>query len=150
MTTVKLTRDGKKQLEKELEELKNQRGEIAERLATAQEYGDLKENSEYSSARSDQGVLETRISEIEGLLKNATIISGGKGDKVALGGKVKLESTFGKQVYTIVGAVEANPLEFKLSDESPLGSVIIGKKVGEIAMISTPVGDVEYKIMEIT
>ena len=149
MTIVKLTKDGKRQLEKELEDLKNQRVEIAERLATAREFGDLRENAEYSSARSDQGVLETRILEIEEMLKTAEIISGGKGDKVALGSRVKLESKFGKQEYAIVGAVEANPLEFKLSEESPLGSELIGKKVGETVTISTPSGDVLYKILEI-
>jgi transcription elongation factor GreA len=150
MATVKLTRDGKKQLENELKELKEQRVEIAERLASAREFGDLKENSEYSSARSDQQVLETRILEVEDMLKNAVVISAKKGDKVQLGAKVKLESKFGKQEYSIVGAVEANPLEFKLSEESPLGGALIGKKVGEMAVISTPSGDVEYKITEIS
>jgi len=145
--TIKLTVDGKKQLENELGELKAKRGEIAERLAEARKFGDLKENAEYSSARSDQGVLETRIMEIEEMLKKAEIIKTKKSDKIALGSSVSLESKFGKQEYAIVGAIEANPLEFKLSEASPLGSVLIGKKAGETATISTPSGDVEYKIV---
>jgi transcription elongation factor GreA len=129
--TVNITADGLKDLEKELEELKARRPELAEKIATARSYGDLSENEDYSAARGEQKVVEGRILEIEEILKNASIIKGGKKDKVVLGATVSLDMGGKKVEYTIVGPTEANPLEGKLSNESPIGKLVFGKKAGE-------------------
>ena len=129
--SVNLTAEGKKELEKELDELIKSRPAIAERIATAQAFGDLSENEEYSSARNEQKVAEGRILEIQDILKNAKIIRGGKKDKVGLGVTVVLDMGGRKVEYTLVGPTEANPLEGKISNESPIGKAIFGHKVGE-------------------
>lgn len=128
---VNITAAGRKDLEKELEELKARRPELAEKIATARSYGDLSENEDYSAARGEQKVVEGRILEIEDILLHAKIIKSGKREKVAMGSTVTLESDGKKNTYTLVGAVEANPLEGKISNESPIGKAIFGKKVGE-------------------
>ena len=128
---VHLTLDGKKDLEKELKDLIARRPEIAEKIATARAFGDLSENEEYSSARAEQKMVENRILEIQDILKNAKIIRAGKRGSVALGVNVKLDLGGRKMEYTIVGATEANPSGGKISDESPIGKVIMGHKVGE-------------------
>jgi transcription elongation factor GreA len=128
---VNITAAGRKDLEKELEELKARRPELAEKIATARSYGDLSENEDYSAARGEQKVVEGRILEIEDILLHAKIIKAGKKEKVAMGSTVTLESDGKKNTYTLVGAVEANPLEGKISNESPIGVAIFGKKVGE-------------------
>ena len=129
--SVNLTAEGKKELEKELDELIKGRPAIAERIATARAFGDLSENEEYSSARNEQKVAEGRILEIQEILKNAKIIRGGKKDKVALGATVALDMGGRKVEYTLVGPTEANPLEGKISNESPIGKAIFGRKAGE-------------------
>jgi transcription elongation factor GreA len=129
--SISLTAEGKKELEKELEELIANRPAITERIATARAFGDLSENEEYSSARNEQKLAESRILEIEEILKNASIIKGGKKDKVVLGASVSLDMGGKKVDYTIVGPTEANPLEGKLSNESPIGKLVFGKKAGE-------------------
>ena len=129
--SISLTAEGKKELEKELEELIANRPAITERIATARAFGDLSENEEYSSARNEQKLAESRILEIEDILKNASIIKGGKKDKVVLGASVTLDMGGKKVDYTIVGPTEANPLEGKLSNESPIGKLVFGKKAGE-------------------
>lgn len=129
--SVNLTAEGKKELEKELEELIKNRPAIAERIATARAFGDLSENEEYSSARNEQKVAEGRILEIQEILKNAKIIRGGKKDKVALGATVALDMGGNTVEYTLVGPTEANPLEGKISNESPIGKAIFGRKAGE-------------------
>ena len=128
---VHLTADGKKDLEKELEDLIARRPEIAEKIATARAFGDLSENEEYSSARAEQKMVENRILEIQDILKNAKVIRASKKDKVSLGTNVKIDLGGRKLEYTVVGAAEANPLEGKISNESPIGKVIMGLKVGE-------------------
>ncbi len=129
--SINLTAEGKKELEKELAELIAGRLEIAEKIATARSFGDLSENEEYSSARNEQKMAESRILEIQEILKSAQIIKGGKKDKVALGACVALDLG-GKNVeYTLVGPTEANPLEGKISNESPIGKALVGKKAGE-------------------
>ena len=122
--SISLTAEGKKELEKELEELIANRPAITERIATARAFGDLSENEEYSSARNEQKLAESRILEIEDILKNASIIKGGKKDKVVLGAAVTLDMGGKKVDYTIVGPTEANPLEGKISNESPIGKAI--------------------------
>ena len=129
--SVNLTAEGKKELEKELDELIKGRPAIAERIATARAFGDLSENEEYSSARNEQKVAEGRILEIQEILKNAKVIRGGKKDKVALGATVALDMGGRKVEYTLVGPTEANPLEGKISNESPIGKAIFGCKAGE-------------------
>jgi transcription elongation factor GreA len=145
-----ITEEGKKQLEAELETLKGRRGEIAEKIAEARDYGDLSENAEYDAAREDQGVVETRIAEIEDILQNAEIIEGGKKDEVGLGSVVELKTGAKTVTYTVVGPVEADPLEGKVSNESPIGEALMGKKVGDDASITTPKGELHYKIVSIS
>ena len=144
--TVDITAAGRAELEKELEELKARRPEIAEKIATARSYGDLSENEDYSAARGEQKVIEGRILEIEDILLHAKIIKSAKREKVAMGSTVTLESDGKKNTYTLFGAVEANPLEGKISNESPIGVAIFGKKVGE--EVKLPNGKI-FKVSEI-
>lgn len=144
-----ITLDGKKELETELTELKARRGHVADKIAEARDYGDLSENAEYDAAREEQGLLETRIAEIEDILNNAELIKGGSKKAVGLGSHVDLKLK-GKIVsYIVVGPVEADPLEGKISNESPLGLALFGKKVGDTATINTPKGEVTYAIDQI-
>ena len=129
--TVNITAEGKKELEKELEELIKNRPVISERIAVARSFGDLSENEEYSSARNEQKVAEGRILEIQDILKNAKIIRGGKKTKVDLGAQISLNMDGKKMEYTLVGPTEANPLEGKISNESPIGKALFGHKAGE-------------------
>lgn len=129
--SVDLTAEGKKELERELEELIAERPVIAEKIATARSFGDLSENEEYSSARNEQKMAESRILEIQEILKNAKVIRGGKKDKVALGATVALDFGGKKMEYTLVGPTEANPLEGKISNESPIGKALMDKNAGE-------------------
>lgn len=129
--SISLTAEGKKELEKELDELIKGRPAIAERIAIARSFGDLSENEEYSSARNEQKVAESRIMEIQDILKNAKVIRGGKKTKVDLGATVTLNMNGKKVTYTVVGTTEANPLEGKISNESPIGKALLGHKAGE-------------------
>lgn len=129
--SISLTAEGKKELEQELDELIKNRPMIAEKIATARAFGDLSENEEYSSARNEQKMAEGRILEIQDILKNAKIIRGGKKSAVALGAMVVLDMGGREVTYTLVGATEANPLEGKISDASPIGKAVLGHKAGE-------------------
>lgn len=144
-----ITTDGKKELEAELEELKGRRGAIADKIAEARDYGDLSENAEYDAARETQGLVESRIAEIEDILLNAEIITTSRGSKISIGSKVELRS--GKKTFTyyIVGPVEADPLEGKISNESPIGVALMGKKEGDTATITTPKGEINYEIVKV-
>lgn len=128
-----LTKDGIAELETEVSELIGQRSAIADRIKTAREFGDLAENAEYSSARQEQEKVEGRISEIQNILLNAEVIKAPKGDsKVQLGSKVTLKDDKGTvKEFQVVGTVEADPLHGKISDESPIGTALMGKKVGD-------------------
>lgn len=128
---ISLTAEGKKELEKELDELIKNRPAIAEKIATARAFGDLSENEEYSSARNEQKMAEGRILEIQDILKNAKIIRAGKKTKVVLGATISLNMGGKKVKYILVGPTEANPLEGKISDASPIGKVLLGRKTGE-------------------
>ena len=146
-----ITEDGKKELELELEELKSRRGEIADKIASARDFGDLSENAEYDAAREEQGLVETRIVEIEDILQNASIIKATPGSStIGLGSRVELKVGDKTVTYTIVGPVEANPLEGKISNESPIGLQLMGKKVGDNVSIKTPKGEVVYEITKIS
>lgn len=147
---TQLTEAGLSELVAELEELKSSRTEIADRIAEARDHGDLRENSEYDAARTEQAAVETRIAEIEELMRNVEIITGGH-HVVRIGSVVKLERlTDQKQfTYTIVSSVEANPADNKISDESPVGAALLDKKAGDVAQVTTPKGLVEYKILSL-
>ena len=142
-----ITDEGRLELEAELTELKGRRGAIADKIAEARDYGDLSENAEYDAAREEQGLVESRIAEIEDVLLNAEIITATGGDTVRLGSKVELKTGSKKVSYHVVGPVEANPLEGKISNESPIGIALLGKKVGDTATITTPKGDVTYEVV---
>ena len=144
-----ITAEGKKELEAELVELKSRRGEVAEKISDARDFGDLSENAEYDAAREEQGLLETRIAEIEEIITNAEIIKASKKSAIGLGSSVELKTGNKTVKYTIVGPVEANPLEGKVSNESPIGMALYGKKVDDKVTISTPKGDIHYTVVSI-
>jgi len=144
-----ITEKGKTDLENELAELKGRRGDIADKIAAARDFGDLSENAEYDAAREEQGLVETRIAEIEDILQNAELIQVSGSSHVVLGNTVTLQSAEKTVSYTVVGPVEADPLEGKISNESPIGQVLIGKVVGDEVVISTPKGEVSYTIADI-
>jgi len=129
--TVDLTKEGKAELEKELKERIAERETIKEKIATARAFGDLSENEDYSAARNEQKLNETRISEIEEILKNAKVIANRGHEKVGMGAKVTVSLAGKKYTYSIVGPVEANPLEGRVSDQSPIGKALLGKRAGE-------------------
>jgi transcription elongation factor GreA len=147
-----LTKQGVDELQAELAELIAQRTVIADRIKTAREFGDLSENMEYSAARQDQERNESRITEIEHILKNVQVITAPKSDsKVVLGSSVKLKTEGGKtKEFQVVGTVEADPLNGKISDESPIGKALMGKKEGDEVEIKTPVETAVYKIADIS
>ena len=147
-----LTKQGVDELKAELEDLVAQRSVIAEQIKTAREFGDLGENMEYTAARQEQERNENRITEIEHILQNVQVISAPDNNgKVELGATVKLKSEGGKsKEFQVVGTVEADPLEGKISDESPLGQAVLGKKKGEAVEIKTPSETATYKIVEIS
>ena len=144
-----ITLEGKKELELELVDLKSRRGAVADKIAEARDFGDLSENAEYDAAREEQGLLETRIAEIEDIINNAEIIKATKKSTIGLGSRVELKTGAKKVEYTIVGPVEANPIEGKISNESPIGMALYGKKVDDKVTITTPKGDISYTIVSI-
>jgi transcription elongation factor GreA len=152
---VILTPDGYKQLKSELDRLRTEkRREIAERIAAAREFGEIAENAEYDDAKNEQMMLEHRIAQLEERFANARVIDVKKVDTsvVSIGSVVRLRDVDAKQTveYFIVGSAEANPAEQKLSNESPVGKAIIGRKKGETVEVITPRGSkVKFKIMEI-
>ncbi len=141
-----ITSEGKAELEQELGELKARRQEVAEKIAAARDYGDLSENAEYDAAREEQGIVESRVIEIEDILQNFELIKPKKSNGIiGIGSTVELKN--GKKVtYRIVGPVEADPLEGKISNESPIGAALMGKKVGEKVTIETPKGATTYTV----
>ncbi len=153
--SIMITAEGLKQLEEELDLLKGEkRREIAEKIKVARSYGDLSENSEYDDAKNEQAILEARIATIEATLKVAVVIdeSGMSNEIVHVGSKVRLENiSAGKEVtYRITGSNEANPREFKISDESPVGKGLLGHQVGDVVEIETPAGAMGFKVLEIS
>ena len=150
-----MTYEGVKKLESELEYLKTvKRKEITEKIKVALGYGDLSENSEYDEAKNDQAFTEGRIIQLENMLKNAEVVDESEipSDVVSVGAKVRVKDyDFDEEVeYNIVGSAEANPMEFKISNESPVGAGLLGKKVGDIVEISVPDGISKYEILEIS
>ncbi|MFZ1258534.1 MAG: transcription elongation factor GreA [Candidatus Saccharimonas sp.] len=147
--TYQITEEGRKELELELSDLKSRRGEIAEKIAEARDYGDLSENAEYDSAREEQGLVETRIAEIEDILMNAEEIKARKSSTIHLGSNVEIKHGSKKFNYTLVGPVEADPMNGKISNESPIGVALMGKAAGEEVTITTPKGTTTYIITAI-
>ncbi len=147
-----LTQEGVDELKTELAQLTALRAPIAERIKTAREFGDLSENAEYSSARQEQERVEGRIAEIENILLNVEIIKKPRGGRlVQLGSFVKLKNGGGKaKEFQVVGTVEADPLKGKISDESPIGQALLGRKEGEEVEIKTPAETSKYKIVDIS
>lgn len=150
--TFKMTTAGKAELEAELEKLKTEgRVDIAEKLKVARSYGDLSENSEYDEAKSEQAKIEARINELEYQLDHAVIIDSGDKDSVSMGSKVTVlrKSDNTEAVYEIVGFSQSNPTEGKISDESPVGTALMGAKVGETVTVEAPIGNLEFEIKAI-
>jgi transcription elongation factor GreA len=151
---VILTYEGLKKLEDELEQLRGpKRMEIKERIKMALSFGDITENSEYDEAKNEQAYIEGRIALLETMLKNAKVIDEDdvSTDKVTIGSKVRLLDMELKEetVYTIVGSTEADPAQYKISNESPVGNALIHKKCGDIIEVSVPDGIIKFKILKI-
>lgn len=151
---VVMTYDGLKKMEQELENLKTvRRKEVAEKIKEARGQGDLSENADYDAAKEEQGEIESRIVQLENLLRNAEVIDEDvlKMDVVNLGSKVTvLDVEFDEEMeYTIVGSTEADPMNGRISNESPLGMALLGQKVGATVMADTPDGEVAFKILNI-
>ena len=154
MKDVILTKEGYERLRDEIEHLQtDRRREIADRIKTAREFGDIAENAEYDDAKNEQAMLEARIAKLQERLAGARVIEKREiaKDVVSIGAKVRLRDVDAKQTveYHLVGSAEANPAEHKLSNESPVGKAIIGKKKGETVEVATPRGSLKYKILEI-
>jgi transcription elongation factor GreA len=151
---VILTPEGYGKLKEEIEYLSTiKRREVAERIKHAREFGDITENSEYDDAKNEQAMLEHRIAMLEERLQNARVIDAGEvtTDVVGLGTKVRLKDLDANETveYTIVGSAEANPSEHRLSNESPVGKAILGRKKGETVEVSAPRGSIKFKILDI-
>ncbi|MGM9519288.1 MAG: transcription elongation factor GreA [Phascolarctobacterium sp.] len=152
---TQITAEGLRKLEEELAQRKGPiREEIVERLKEARAQGDLSENSEYDQAKEDQGKNESRIVELELMIKTAVIIdttTSGKEGIVSLGCTVILKDveTGEEETYTVVGTTEADPFNNKISNESPVGTAILGKKVHDVVVANTPAGELSYEILEV-
>ncbi len=153
MSTQYLTIEGEKELRKELEKLTGPiRQEIAKRLKSAIEMGDLSENAEYKAIKEEQGFIEGRIQDIEFILHEAVIIKGDNSnhDTVTVGAKVTIqEEDYPEEIYHLVGSKEADPDIGRISNESPIGQALIGKKVGDELKVQTPGGTLNFKILKI-
>ncbi len=154
---VFLTKEGLEKLKAELHHLKTvRRKEVAARIKEAREYGDIVENSEYDDAKNEQAFVEGRIKDLESLLRNVKIIeeedeSPGGNHEVKIGSTVEIRDAESgeKFTYTLVGSAEADPSENKISNESPVGSAILGRKVGDKVEVEVPAGLIEYEILNI-
>ena len=152
---IYITKEGLKKLEEELDNLKNvKRKEVMDRLKEAISYGDLSENSEYEEAKNEQAFVEGRIIELEEKIKKAEIISEKKGkakaDSVQIGATVTIQNlTDGDEpeTYTIVGSTEADPMNNRISNESPIGMAVIGKHAKDVVKVEAPAGILEYKVI---
>lgn len=149
-----MTQAGKDKLEAELHFLKTERRqEVVERIKIARDFGDLSENSEYDSAKEEQAFVETRIAQVEKMIRNAVIIENNGEDQgiVALGKSVTFKELPDGEIetYTIVGSAEADPFEGKISNDSPIAKSLLGKEIGSEVSVATPGGDIEVKIVGI-
>ena len=154
MKEVILTAEGHNKLKEEIEHLSTvKRREVAERIKQAREFGDITENSEYDDAKNEQAMLEHRIATLEERLASAHVVNKKEipTGVVAVGTKVRLRDVDARETieYHIVGSAEANPAEYKLSNESPVGKAIMGRKKGETVEVAAPRGSLKFKIMDI-
>ncbi len=146
-----LSPEGYEALRAELHDMVNfRRAEVAARIHDAKEHGDLSENAEYEEAKNEQAFVEGRIQALEGMLKTAVLIENGGTDHVAIGSTVEVESGDGTETFTIVGSAEARPADGKISNESPVGRALLGKRVGEGVVVRAPAGDVTYRVKSIS
>ncbi|MBQ9011677.1 MAG: transcription elongation factor GreA [Bacilli bacterium] len=150
--TIYVTKQGLEDMKKELDYLQTvKRPEVIETLKEARALGDLSENAEYDAARNEQSEVENKILSLTQMIENAEVIGEAGTDEVSIGNTVEIEyvSDGEKEVYTIVGSTEADPFENKISNESPIAQAIIGKKVGDVASVSSPNGEYDVKIISI-
>src|SRR5690625_4936086 len=148
-----MTQQGKEKLEEELHFLKTERRqEVVERIKIARDFGDLSENSEYDSAKEEQAFVETRIAQVEKMIRNAVIIENDNADIVSVGKSVTfIELPDGEEeTYTIVGSAEADPFEGKISNDSPMAKSLIGHKEGDEVSVPTPGGSIDVKIIKVS
>ncbi len=147
-----LSKEGLTKLRSELDEMISvKRPEVANRIHDAKEHGDLSENAEYEDAKNEQAFVEGKIQTLEALIKNATIIDENHStEHVQIGSTVSVESTDGAETFTIVGSAEAKPGEGRISNESPVGRALLGKRKGDKILVRVPAGDFSYKIVSIT
>ena len=147
-----LSKEGLEQLRKELEELVNvRRAEVAARIHEAKEHGDISENAEYEDAKNEQAFVEGRIQSLSALIKNAVVIDENHSTThVQIGSTVTVQSDDGKEKFTIVGSAEAAPAEGRISNESPVGRALLGRKKGDTIVVTVPAGDTSYKILGIS
>lgn len=151
---IRMSAEGFKDLEKQLEYLKNvRRAEVAQKLKEARSFGDLSENAEYDEAKNEQGKLYSRIAELEEIIKHAVVVTGDSyaADEVSPGCRfiVKDLEEDEEEEYHFVGSQEADPMDGKISDESPFGKAMLGKKVGDVVEVEAPIGIVKYEIIKI-
>ncbi|MBM7866484.1 transcription elongation factor GreA [Heliobacterium gestii] len=151
---VMLTAEGLKKLEEELEFLKSQkRGQVAERIKQAIDYGDISENSEYEDAKNEQAFVEGRIITLEKMLRNAKLIEGGESETnvVTIGARVLLKDLEDDSEfeYTIVGSAEADPSQLRISNVSPVGKALLGQPKGSVVEVQVPMGKIKYEIVDI-
>jgi transcription elongation factor GreA len=147
-----LSKEGLEQIRAELDELVNaKRAEVAARIHEAKEHGDITENAEYEDAKNEQAFVEGRIQTLSALVKNAVVIEENhQTTHVQIGSKVTLQSEDGKESFQIVGSAEAAPADGKISNESPVGRALLGRKKGDEVTVSVPAGDYKYKILSIS
>ena len=147
---VYLTAGGLEKLKVELHELITvERPRVAARIHEAKLDGDLSENAEYEDAKQEQSFLEGRIATLELQIRNAEVIEKGKGDSVGIGSKVVIKGLDGEETFTIVGSAEAAPREGRISNESPVGSALMGRKKGDTVTVQAPAGPIEYTLVNV-
>jgi len=149
--TTYISKDGLDKLRMELDEmLAVRRPEVAQRIHDAKEHGDLSENAEYEDAKNEQAFVEGRIQALESMIKNATLIDENTStDHVQIGSTVKVTGDDGDETFMIVGSAEAKPSDGRISNESPVGHALLGRKKGDKVVVQVPAGDFAYKILEI-
>jgi transcription elongation factor GreA len=146
-----LSREGLEELKNELDEMTNvRRAEVAARIHDAKEHGDLSENAEYEDAKNEQAFVEGRIQTLQALIKNATLIDENhSSDHVQIGSTVTVDGEDGVETFTIVGSTEARPSNGRISNESPFGRALLGRKKGEKVVVHAPAGDMTFAITNI-
>ena len=150
---VLLTKEGLQALEEELEQLVSvRRADVAERIRQARDFGDIAENAEYTEAKNEQSLVEGRIQTLEAMVRNAVMIEAENREQgvAAAGAEVKVSSEEGEETYSIVGAAEADPLNGRISNESPLGRALLGHKAGDEVEWTSPIGTSRVKILSVT